>query len=133
MYKFRNLPNLTKAKYSYYDRVDYNALNTSFFIYNLGRINNKAVYYYGLTDDILNIEYKLKKTVPLYNNITNIPVENNIYNFDKFDKYIQNKKCDSPYENLCNEDECNVFNIDDNSELQTILNVTRALFKIQDD
>ena len=91
---------------TYKDRVDvFDTSNNTFFLYKIGRYNNKQTYLYGETSDITIIEFTLHKTLPYYECIINEPIEYHVTRLTLFDKYINNYKinslpCLSEYENI---------------------------------
>ncbi len=88
---------------SYYDRVSYDANNNIFYIYYLGKYNNRKTYCYGETNDISIIELKLKQSLPIYKLIRTISKEDKIYDKNNFEKIIKNNKIDFPIKELNND------------------------------
>lgn len=74
---------------SYKDSVDMDTSNRLFFVYYLGRYDNRPIFYYGETMDISLIEFHLRKKVPIYQKKFHVPVEDNIYGKQRFDRYVR--------------------------------------------
>lgn len=77
---------------SYFDRVQYETHNSIFYIYYLGRYNNKSIFHYGETQDLYGKEFLLKQKLPIYNKLKAIPIEHNVYGKEKFDNYLKTNK-----------------------------------------
>lgn len=102
---------------SYQDRANYDANNNVFYIYYLGKYNNKKTYCYGETNDINIVELKLKQTLPIYKLVKTISNEDKIYDKNKFEKLIKNNRIDFPIKEL-NKD-LNFFYLDNENLFKT--------------
>lgn len=107
---------------NYYDRVNEDMSNKSFFIYDLGKYNNKNLYYYGETMDITQTEFILKKTLPLYKIIYSAPVDANIDGYNKFNKLIKDHKSKLPLKN------CSSWDIFQTENIDYILDAINVIF-----
>ena len=113
--------------HSYYDRIDLDYNNKTFFIYSLSKYNNRHLYYYGETLDLNSTEFKLAKTLPTYKKILEIP-SNDIPNLlNNFENKILKYKSKLPIKNsdLNN----NIFSIDDDYELNNIISYLISKYK----
>jgi hypothetical protein len=110
---------------SYHDRVDHDASNRSFFLYNLSRYNNRRHYVYGQTDDLHMTELAISKRVPVYTMMYNNALEDHdLRAVELFEKFIEPYKCDFPM--LPTYD---VFTLDDATyDINDVLSVLHALF-----
>lgn len=112
-------------RYSYYDRVDYDAVdNRSFFIYDLSRYNNRTYYAYGVTDDIYNTELVLKRTVPVYKLIYYELVSDNHRNVATFEEFILSYKSQLPLLDK----RIDTFTLDDDTKIEEVVDKLGNLF-----
>ena len=77
----------------YYDRVSIDTHNKVFYIYKLGRYNNKMLYTFGESDDIHATEMRLRSIVPMYEKISVEPVDDDVHKMDKFRDKIKDNVC----------------------------------------
>ena len=113
---------------SYKDQVDYFTCNKVFFLYDVGRYHNKRLYHYGETIDIDLVEYKLKKNLPYYKKLIDIPIDNCINGFEKLEGIIdkQGLKTKIPVNNI---DDIRVLYINDDNCIQDLIDEINSLFK----
>lgn len=114
-----------KIKCVYKDIPNLDSSENIFYIYYLGRYNNKHTYHYGETHDICNIDFELAKKVPLYNKLIYVPINHHVDGYDKFLKFIQENKMvlSLPL------DIDNVFITNDQSSINDVLLFVSDIFK----
>lgn len=79
----------TTKVFSYKDRIDMDTSNRLFFIYYLGRYDNRPMFFYGETMDTSLVEFHLRKKVPIYQKKFHVPVEDHVYGKQSFDRYVK--------------------------------------------
>jgi hypothetical protein len=132
MQNYRRIPNLRtniRPRSFYYDRHINDNNNRSFFIFNLGSYRNNKIYYYGDTYDIDLTEFHLKRYLPFYENILNIPVDDAVFGSFKFEEYIQDRKIRAPCDLLEPLHET-LFSPHDDEDLEKIIKECEVIFKI---
>lgn len=108
----------------YHDRVDTDADNRSFFIYDLFCYNNRNYYAYGETNDIASTEFMLKRYVPIYQLVYNHPVADNHANVATFEEFI------APYKqkHVILMDRISTFVLDDDISIESVEDKLSELF-----
>ena len=114
----------TRAQSCYHDRIDYDADNRSFFIYDLSRYNNRTYYAYGVTDDIINMEFVLKQSVPVYNLLYHEMLLDNHRNVPVFEEFIRPYIKHLPFF----DDRINTFVLGDDMHIEQVVQKLSILF-----
>lgn len=99
-----------RCRASYHDRVDIDASNRAFVIYDLSRYNNRRHFLYTVTHDVQMTELKLCSRLPIYRLLNYIPMEDcNVHAVSEFEQFI------TPYKVNFSllEKEYDVFALDD--------------------
>lgn len=104
-----------------------NANENIFYVYFLGRYNNKPFFHYGQSTDISSVEFNIKKSLPYYDRIIYNPVDHNVCSYNYFDNYLSQKKLKSKLP-LINND-LDVFTVDENTDFTQIEEIINNLFK----
>lgn len=125
IHKYKQLKTINK---SYKDKVDYFTCHKIFFIFDIGRYHNKRLYHYGETIDIDLTEYKLKKNLPYYKKIIDIPINNCINGFEKIENLIeiQGLKTKIPLDGL---DDILILYISDDDCIQNLIDEINIFFR----
>jgi len=72
----------------YLDQVSLDYNNRSFYIYDIGKFDNTRIYYYGETLDLMNVEFRLCKVLPVYHKVVHVLMDSRVSAKDYFDKYV---------------------------------------------
>jgi hypothetical protein len=75
----------------YYDRVSVDTCNKVFYVYKLGRYNNRMLYTFGETYDIHATEFRLRSIVPIYEKCFIQPVEEDMKAYERFVDKVRHK------------------------------------------
>ena len=110
---------------SYKDVPDVDASENLFYIYYLGRYNNKAIYHYGETLNLYNVEFDLCKKLPYYKNLISIPTDYHTDGNEKFANFLKQNKLNSVFSFGIE----NIFNTSDNVDIDMILASVSEIFK----
>lgn len=126
-YLHRRRVNVIRALPCHYlDTVsEYDSHNRVFFIFHVGSFHNIPMYCYGETPDIVTTELVLKKTLPFYKPILEIPIGHRVYAKDKFSDLVKEKKIEIPFLDAT---QWGSFTIDDHNDLHELLEKSRQLF-----
>lgn len=109
----------------YNDRVSIDTSNKMFYIYDLGRYNNKHFYHFGECQDIYESEFNLKRSLPLYECKLSMPV-NYINGLKMFETYIDPKRCYLPIDD---KNKWDVFCLDEVNELEDVLTMAKSIYE----
>jgi hypothetical protein len=78
----------------------YDAHNRVFYLFYLGRFQNRPMYHYGETTDIDATEFYIQSQLPFYQRIMYIPIDTKLNAFYEFDEYIQIDHAKLPVQSL---------------------------------
>lgn len=126
MLNYRPYNSIRRIGVSYKDLPDIDASENMFYIYYLGRYNNKAIYHYGETLNLYNVEFNLCKKLPLYKKLLSIPIDYHGDGKEKFDNFLKQNKLNSIL-SLSNIE--NIFITSDDVDIDTILLSVSEIFK----
>lgn len=75
----------------YHDRVDESVHNRTFFVFSIGRFNNTPIYHYGETSDIALEEFRIRRALPFYEKVLDVPLvmDGTIRSKEEFDTFIR--------------------------------------------
>lgn len=89
-----------KVRSSYHDNAQTDVSNRVFYIYHLGRFNNRHIYHYGESVDACEVAFRVHRTLPFYKRILCIPTEDAPYGLTRFDSIVQRHRCTIPVHGL---------------------------------
>lgn len=89
-----------RLRSSYHDNVQTDMSNRVFYIYHLGRFNNRHIYHYGEASDAYEVAFRVHRTLPFYKRILCIPAEEAPCGLSRFDSLVQRQRCTIPVHGL---------------------------------
>ncbi len=108
------------------DRINIDTAENSFYIYSLGRYDNKHFYHYGDTSDLYNVEFDLSKHLPYYKKIIAHPIDYHLDGKEKFTLFLKQNKLLSSLP--CGNFE-NIFTTNEELDIESVLSIASELFK----
>lgn len=88
------------ARGAYSDRVCADMSNRVFYVYYLGRFNNRPLYHYGESHDAYDAHFRVHRSVPFCKRIVCIPVEDNTGGLQVFEDRVKDVRCSLPIAGL---------------------------------
>lgn len=104
---------------AYQDNVDFSTHENVFYMYKIGRYHNKTLYTYGETTDLMSIEIRLRRHVPMYELVFYAPYETKSFNVNQFLEDCKGFQATLPLHDTPSD--WNILYIEDEKNVQDII------------
>jgi hypothetical protein len=116
----------------YWDNAEHNVNDRVFYVFKLGRYNNKMYYHYGETYDIAHVILRLRKHLPYYALVAQYPIAGNEQLIDMFRLKLDKFAAKLPLEGELNKWDVVCFESDDIDEMNILSSTLEKIDTLTD-